>query len=130
MNKRKKALKLIPAIIVSLFMVMSASMKLSGVEELTSHYAEIGVLQYIKLLAVVELILVALYLNPKTMKAGFILLTAYFGGAIATELSHGSSMILPMIVLILIWGATYARDKSIFKATKKKLIFSSFDTVF
>jgi hypothetical protein len=47
------------------------------------------------------------------MKLGFLFLSCYFAGA-ATEFSHGMTPISPTIILVIIWVATFVRDKSIF----------------
>jgi hypothetical protein len=54
------------------------------------------------------------------MKLGFLLLTAYFCGAMAVELSHGNIFIFPAIILTLIWIAAFLRDPSIFKPFQKQ----------
>jgi len=70
--------------------------------------------------------LAALFLYPRTIRIGFLLLTAYFGGAIAVEITHGT-FIVPAIILTLIWIAAYLRKPDIFKGIKsnKKHSFSS-----
>jgi hypothetical protein len=58
----------------------------------------------------------ALFIYPKTMKLGFILLSCYFAGAIATELSHGMSFNAVMPI-VFVWIATFLRDKTAFIPT-------------
>jgi hypothetical protein len=55
-----------------------------------------------------------LFLFPKTIKVGFILLSCYFSGAIATEFSHNGPAINAAIPLVLVWIAALLRDPSIF----------------
>ena len=43
----------------------------------------------------------------------FILLSCYFAGALATELSHGTAF-NALIPLLLIWMAAFLRDRSVF----------------
>jgi len=47
------------------------------------------------------------------MKIGFLLLSCYFAGALATELSHGTPLnaITP---LVLVWLAAFLRDPQSF----------------
>jgi hypothetical protein len=49
------------------------------------------------------------------MRLGFLLLTAWFGGAMAVELSHGSVFIFPAVILTVLWIAAFLRDPSILK---------------
>lgn len=67
-------------------------------------------------LGLMEIAFMILFIYPKTMRIGFILLSCYFAGAMATELSHDGSMINPGVPLILIWITAFLRDKSIFLA--------------
>jgi hypothetical protein len=47
------------------------------------------------------------------MKMGFILLTSCFAGALATELSHQVTL-NALTPLVLVWVATFLRDRSVF----------------
>ena len=44
---------------------------------------------------------------------GAILLTGYFGGAIATHVRVGESFVAPLILGILVWGGLYLRDERV-----------------
>jgi hypothetical protein len=122
-SKVKKAGRWIPSIVAALMMVMSASMKMSGPPELVEHYTQLGLLPLMKWLGMTELVFMALFLYPRTMKAGFLLLTAYLGGAIATELPHGLFFLFPAAILSLIWLAAYLRVPSVFNTAKKDKTF-------
>ena len=54
------------------------------------------------------------FVVPATMKLGFILASCYFGGAIATELSHDALKVNPFIPIVLLWIGAFVRDRSIF----------------
>jgi hypothetical protein len=49
-----------------------------------------------------------------TMKLGFLLASCYFGGAIATELSHDALKANPFIPIVLLWIGAFVRDRFIF----------------
>ena len=66
------------------------------------------------ILGLMEMSFAILFLIPKTMRIGFILLSCYFAGAMATELSHDGSMLNPGIPLALIWVTAFLKDRSIF----------------
>ncbi|HEV8282787.1 MAG TPA: DoxX family protein [Chitinophagaceae bacterium] len=119
-QKRKNILKWFPSVIAGLLILVSASMKLASMPQLVEVYSQIGLVEYIKILGVAELLFVIAFLISRTMKLGFLLLTAYFGGAMAVELSHGNIFIFPAIILTLIWIAAFLRDPSIFKPFQKQ----------
>ncbi|WP_375446580.1 DoxX family protein [uncultured Fibrella sp.] len=101
--------------------VLSGVMKLTKSPELVAQLTKAGVGNQITMLGLMEIVFAALFIYPKTMKLGFILLSCYFAGAIATELSHGEPLnaVLP---IVLVWIATYLRDKSAFISTKTQVV--------
>lgn len=107
-------------VITALMVAMSGIMKLIGNEVVVSKMTTLGVGDYITILGVMEITFITMFLIPKTMKAGFILLTSYFSGAIATDLSHGVNIIAAAIPLVLVWISAYLRDSSIFLSFKVK----------
>jgi len=74
----------------------------------------LGVARYLPLLGVMELTFASLFVIPATMKLGFILASCYFGGAIATELSHNALKANPFIPIGVLWVGAFVRDRSIF----------------
>ena len=113
-NKIKNISRWLPLAIGAYIIVMSASFKLCGSQQLIGHYTQLHLLQYMSVLGIMELTFIALFLYPQTMKIGFLLITAYFGGAIATELSNGNSIIFPTAILTLVWIAAWLRKPSLF----------------
>ena len=65
-------------------------------------------------LGILSLACTILYLIPRTAVLGAILLTGYFGGAIATHLRVDNPLlthtIFPIYVAAFIWGGLYLRD--------------------
>lgn len=64
-------------------------------------------------LGVLELVFTLLYAIPRTAFVGALLLTAYLGGAIATQLRVGAGWfptIFPVIVAALLWTGLALRD--------------------
>lgn len=66
-------------------------------------------------IGIIQLICLLLYLVPPTSLLGAILLTAYLGGAVATNLRIGaplfSNILFPVYVGLFIWGGLYLRDE-------------------
>ena len=64
-------------------------------------------------LGILELVFTALYVIPRTAVLGAVLLTAYLGGAVATQLRAGSGWfetIFPVIIGAIVWGGLALRD--------------------
>src|SRR5438445_11394741 len=100
----------IPALLIAL----SGALKLSGNPKIVETMSALGVGRYVGLLGAMEVAFAALFLVPVTMKLGFLLASCYFGGAIATELSHDALKINPFIPIVLLWIGAFIRDRSIF----------------
>lgn len=111
--KAKKIVTIIMTVLAAGMVLLSGILKLTGGQEVITSMAKMGVANYVVPLAMMEILFTLLFLYPKTMKLGFILLCCYFAGALATELSHGTPLnaLTPMI---LIWIAAFLRDKTIF----------------
>ena len=111
--KAKKIITIGVTVIACGMVVLSGIMKLTAGDEMLSSMEKFGIADYLVPLAFMEIGFTALFLYPKTMKIGFILLSCYFAGALATELSHGTpfNALLP---ISLIWIAAFLRDSSIF----------------
>jgi hypothetical protein len=119
MKSKTKNLKWIPSFLVALVIIMGACMKLTSASQLVEIYSKIGLSPYLKTLGVTELLFTGIFLYPRTMRIGLLLLTGYFGGAMAVELSHGTVFIFPAAILALAWISAYLRDRSLFLGEHK-----------
>ncbi|MHA4846961.1 DoxX family protein [Flavitalea antarctica] len=108
-----KIITVVATVLAVSMVILSGVMKFIGGEEITTAMEKFGVLPYLLVLGSMEIIFALLFLFRPTMKIGFILLTCYFSGALATELSHGMPLnaVLP---LALVWISALLRDKTIF----------------
>jgi hypothetical protein len=122
--KTTKIIKWAPSVLIALVITSGACLKLAAFPPLVSIYSKIGMLPWLQTLGVIELLFLALFLVPRTMKLGFLLLTGYFGGAMAVEISHGTIFIIPGIILTITWIAAYLRDASIFRPVQKRMVTS------
>jgi len=120
-TKTKKIINIIAAVIPALMVLLSGVIKLSGVKEMVDKLTAMGVGPYIPLLGVMEITFAILFIIPKTMRLGFVLLSCYFAGAIATDLSHGGSIVNALIPLSLVWIGMFVRDKSAFVPFMKNM---------
>jgi hypothetical protein len=121
MKKEKNMiLRWIPSQFIALIIAMGAIMKLASAQQLVTIYSKIGLVPYMTILGIAELLFVALFLWSRTLKMGFYLLTAYFGGAMAVEFSHGTVFIMPAAILAIVWISSYLREPSIFRFAQKQ----------
>ena len=69
------------------------------------------------MLGVIGLIATALYALPRTSVLGAILLTAYMGGAIATNARIGNPLfshtLFGVYLGVILWGGLYLRDPKV-----------------
>jgi hypothetical protein len=102
-----------------LFMLMDAIMKLVKPQQvIDTTVGELGYQEHhIVTLGVLGLICTLLYIFPRTAVFGAVLLTGYFGGAIATHLRIDnplfSHMLFPVYLGILIWGGLWLRNSKL-----------------
>jgi hypothetical protein len=99
--------------------IFSGSLKLMKNESAVHVLTQMGVADYITLLGAMEIVFTILFIFPNTMKIGFILLSCYFAGAMATELSHNGSVFKPVLPIALVWIAAFLRDASTFLPQSK-----------
>ncbi|MGL4440824.1 MAG: DoxX family protein [Bosea sp. (in: a-proteobacteria)] len=68
---------------------------------------------HVLMLGLIELACLALYLYPRTCVAGAIVLTAYLGGAVATQLRVGnplfSHVLFGVYLGLILWGGLWLR---------------------
>lgn len=123
MNKPKRS---IPGIIMSglvvAFMLFDSIFKFVQPQEVVEATLELGYQQHhIATIGALGLLVTTLYIIPRTSLIGIILMTGYFGGAIATNFRMDnplfSHILFPVYLAILAWGGLLLRRphlKSIF----------------
>ena len=109
-----------PSILAALIIISGSVMKLTAQPQLVEVFSRSGMLPYMKGLGIAELLFVSLFLWPHSLRIGFFLLTAYFGGAMAVELSQHIFFIMPAVILTLVWLAAWLRDGSLFSPAQKQ----------
>ena len=100
----------VPALLIGL----SGVLKVSGNPKIAQTMTSLGVGRHVRMLGVMELAFAALFVAPATMKLGFLLASCYFGGAIATELSHDALKANPFVPIVVLWVGAFVRNRSIF----------------
>lgn len=90
--------------VIALLLAFSAFLKISQAPEAVAQAAASGIDAAIfRLIGIIEIICVLVFLIPRTAFAGSLLLVAYMGGAIASHLINGDSVVLVVVIEALVW---------------------------
>ncbi len=112
--------------IVILFMLFDGGYKLLPPNEMMrASVDELGFqVHHLPILGTLALTATIIYIIPSTSVLGAVLLTGYFGGAIATHVRLDnplfSHILFPVYLAILMWGGLWLRD-----ARVRKVLLSS-----
>lgn len=121
--KAKKIITIVVTVIAAGMAILSGISKLAGAEQVVNNLSKAGIGNFVYLLGIMEIVFAALFLYPKTMKAGFILLSCYFAGAMAVELSQTQTVTGALIPQIFLWISAFLRNKNIFLPAEKEKQF-------
>lgn len=111
--------------LVAAFTLFSAVMEFVPITDpaTLAFVAKLGVGDIAHQLGIVKFILVVLYLLPRTSTVGFVLLVGYYGGALATNITHGFAFAdyAPIVVaLALMTIGAYFRNPELLTRLKGK----------
>lgn len=112
--KTNKIITTTLTVLVGIMVITSGLMKAIHLPWSVAGLVKFNLPNSATILGLMEMSFAILFLIPKTMRIGFILLNCYFAGAMATELSHNGSMLNPAIPLALIWVTAFYRDRALF----------------
>ena len=109
-EKTKNIINLVLAGLVGFIFIGSSMSKFMANDEAIIMAQAMGIdASSYKIIAVVELISILLFIYPRTGIVGTLLLVAYMGGAIATHLEHGQSIIAPCAIAAFVWIVAVVR---------------------
>ena len=92
----------------------SGSAKLARVQMMVDKLTPVHFGDSLWLLGLMELTFAGLFIYAPSRKLGLLLLTGYFGGAIAVDIATNNLPIPTIVILSLFWVAAYIWDKHIF----------------
>lgn len=104
--------------LVAILMIISAIIKFIQPQQIIDEFTIWNLLDYLFIIAAMELIIGILLIIPATNKIGAFLTSAYFGGAIATHLTANqlAQLLLPISFLaVLIIGILLKHPKMLLK---------------
>lgn len=104
--------------VVIAFMLMDSIFKLIPNDIVTAGTVELGYqAHHIPIMGTLGLISILLFAFPRTQILGAVLLTGYFGGAIATHVRIDnplfSHILFPVYLAILAWGSLWLRNENL-----------------
>jgi DoxX-like family len=98
-------------VLPALMLTMSGLMKLVQPTAVVEGFEHLGWPVSLAVgLGVVEIGCTIVYLIPSTTILGAILLTGYLGGAMATHLRIGESLVPPLLVGVVVWLGIFLRE--------------------
>jgi hypothetical protein len=106
--------------IVILFMLFDSVVKLIKPAPIVEGTLDLGYAEHhIIVLGILGLLSTILYAIPRTTVLGAVLLTGYFGGAIATHIRMDNPLfthiLFPVYIALLTWGGIWLRDEKVRK---------------
>lgn len=101
-----------------LFLVFDGAIKLTQNTLVVDSFKQLGYPPSLAAgIGMLELVLLAVYLIPRTSVLGAMLWTGYLGGAIASQLRVGapvfSHVLFPIYIAVMIWGGLYLREPKV-----------------
>lgn len=97
-----------------LFMFFDGGIKLATIKPVTDAFAQLGYpIEFAVAIGLIAIACAVIYAIPRTALLGAVLLTGYYGGAIATQLrAVGPSFptFFPLILAAFVWGGLFLRD--------------------
>ncbi len=116
--------------LVTLWTLFSAVMNmlpLEGNQAGIDIATRLGVIDILFALGVVKIVLVVLYVLPRTSTVGFVLMVGYYAGALATNITHDFSVAeySPLIVtLVVLTLGAYFRNPELLTRLKGKPVIA------
>jgi len=105
-------------VVFVLFMIMDVTMKLLGLPIVETTGAALGLPKGSGFpIGIMELVILGLYVWPRTAVLGVVLATALMGGTAATHLiagsPWGSSVLFGVYLALIAWGGLWLRDPAL-----------------
>jgi uncharacterized membrane protein YphA (DoxX/SURF4 family) len=118
-TKTRKIVNTLVTVIPASLVILSGFMKFNPPTEMLTEFQRMGIAQHMPMFGIMEFLFAALFIVPQTRRVGFVLLSCYFAGAIATDLSHGKPVHNAMLPITLVWIGMFIADRAVFFPMKK-----------
>lgn len=82
--------------------------------EFYANFEQLGIAEVALFLGIIDVLLAAVYLFPRTSTLGTIAMFGYWSGALATELSHGGPQPVSLVLIVLTIVVAWFRSPELF----------------
>ncbi|MEM9983227.1 MAG: hypothetical protein AAF734_12085 [Bacteroidota bacterium] len=117
MNSKKSNWRFLWVIPIAL-LSFTALAEFAHLDFIVKNMTENSMAHLIVPLGIVKVIIVAVFLYPKTRLIGFLLCTAYIGGIIAAHLIQKDGSPIGFVLQALLWGGIYFEFPHLFQASR------------
>jgi len=108
-NKTGKIIGWVLTALVTIVFAASGLAKLAGGEAAAEIALGVGGTTNVMILGILELLIVVVFLIPKTAFVGLLLMIAYMGGAIAVHFINHQPLATVIMIQVLIWATGFFR---------------------
>jgi hypothetical protein len=105
----------VAAVLLAVLMIGSGFGKIvAGADSpMAPQFQALGIWEIRQPLGIVEVIIAVLLLIPRMSTGGLLLAIGYWGGALATDLSHAGSPVVPLVALTLLAVIAILRNSEV-----------------
>ncbi len=125
-TKTRRIAGLVLMVVGTLALCGSSATKLAHVPKVVAELSQLGFDGFkLQIVIALEILSATLFIIPWTRAFGLLLVSAYFGGAIATHLQHNQSPFSPALFLTLLWLGTWLRHPAVLWSFKGEMLFKN-----
>lgn len=105
----------VAAILVAALMILSGFGKITAGADspMAPQFQTLGIWEMRQPIGIMEVLIAILLLIPRTSTGGLMLAIGYWGGAVATDLSHGVSPVAALVALGLLAIVAFLRNSEV-----------------
>jgi hypothetical protein len=105
----------VAAILVAALMILSGFGKITAGADspMAPQFQALGIWEMRQPIGIMEVLIAILLLIPRTSTGGLMLAIGYWGGAVATDLSHGGSPVAALVALGLLAVVAFLRNSEV-----------------
>jgi uncharacterized membrane protein YphA (DoxX/SURF4 family) len=118
-GKTRRIIGTVLIVVGGILLLGSGATKIAHVPQVVAQMSSNGFSGgKLTLVGILEVVCALLFLIPATRSGGFLLVSSFLGGAVATHFQHNQPVFAPSIVLALLWlGAWLRHPVILWKAT-------------
>jgi hypothetical protein len=105
----------VAAVLVALLMIASGFGKVTAGEgsPMQAAFTQMGIWNMRQPIGIMEIVIAIVLLIPRLSTGGLLLAIGYWGGALATDLSHGGAPVAALVALVLLAVVAFTRNREV-----------------